>query len=142
MNTLRYLKVLCIHKWHVYRIGRVLGVSRKQLLLHDLSKLTRVEWRGYKERFETRTTEGPHWPVAWHHHWTRNPHHWEYWAQSNHEMPAKYAKEMVADWCAAAIAYKNAAGVMSWYLSHKDRIVLTGRCRRLVEDALVMAADL
>lgn len=97
-----YLRYLHRHKLAVYRAGRLLGVGRMQLLVHDLSKFRPDEFFPYAESFYG----GPHRPWsevsgyakrehfdwawatskegvreafdrAWLLHQHRNAHHWQ-----------------------------------------------------------------
>jgi hypothetical protein len=84
--------------------------------------------------------------IAWRHHWTCNPHHWEYWlpepAQASQEgrvpleMPERYAREMVADWMGAGRAITGRWDVQRWYAKHKDTRLLHPVTRALVEELL------
>jgi len=83
---LRYLSYVLRHKWHVLYAGWFLRVPLWRLLIHDWTKFTPAEWGPYVRRFYA--GRGSQWEkdadpaefhMAWRHHWTRNPHHWEYW---------------------------------------------------------------
>ena len=125
---LRYFWLTIQHKWYVFLAGRRLGVSLWQLIIHDWSKFTSVELPAYGAQFFG-GGGGEAFSCAWVHHQNHNPHHWEYWVtRSDHrigvsgdannatalEMPEKYAKEMVADWCGASRAYTGSWSIMKW----------------------------
>lgn len=103
--------------------------------------------------------------LAWRKHQVRNKHHWQYWVLLNDhpstsrllnshtnkwsgraigeedclEMPEKYIKEMVADWCGAGKAITGKWRVYSWYLDNKDMILLHPITRVRVEELVEQA---
>jgi hypothetical protein len=144
---LRYLAYVPRHKWYVFRAGHTLGVPLWRLLTHDASKFSQAEWGPYVRRFFA--GRGSQWEkdadpaefhMAWRHHWTRNPHHWEYWlpepiCESKHgplPMPETYVREMVADWYGAGMA-QGKPNVAAWYNQHGGRMLLHDDTRALVE---------
>jgi hypothetical protein len=50
-STINYLKYIIEHKKNVFIEGRKLGLSRWQLLKHDLSKFSRSEFKQYRDYF-------------------------------------------------------------------------------------------
>ncbi|WP_155300581.1 DUF5662 family protein [Deinococcus kurensis] len=118
----RYAALTARHKRYVYAAGRKLGVSRWQLLVHDLSKFTPAELPHYARQFFMKPTVANRdaFAAAWLHHQNTNPHHWEYWVpRTGHTlslgssqsaampMPRRYVNEMVADWLGAGRAYEG-----------------------------------
>jgi hypothetical protein len=96
------LKYLLKHKKHVYTAGRQIDVPRMQLLKHDLSKFTPVEWNSYKEKFHTTDTVSPTEQKAFRkavetHHYPKNKHHTKHWGGVD-KMPYKYKIEALSDW--------------------------------------------
>jgi hypothetical protein len=84
---IRYFWYVLRHKWFVFVECCRLGIPWLGLI-HDLSKLHPVEFRGYVLKYELpkitgqkpdRRTEEAY-LRAWHHHQKHNPHHWIYWA--------------------------------------------------------------
>lgn len=142
------------HKWHVLYAGFFLGVPIWRLLIHDWTKFTRAEWGPYVRRFYGPKAYRPapgstgylHKPgddlafdQAWQHHWTRNPHHWNYWRTPEAEdgtrealpMPETYVREMVADWYGAGMAQGKPA-IEAWYMANVSKMQLHPETRRLV----------
>lgn len=112
----RFARVTLAHKWYVWQAGRLLGVSKWRLLVHDFSKFSATEMRGYAKQFYG-ADNGGDFKAAWRHHYTTNSHHPEYWRVKSDagvdgyvlgEMPADDIREMVADWFAASKAYDGA----------------------------------
>jgi hypothetical protein len=139
---LRYLKIVLKHKWFVFVSGFKIGVPLKQLLLHDMSKFSRAEWGPYKRRFATgragrldHSQEPLEWKRAWAHHWTNNPHHWEFWLLEGYpqRMPENYMREMVADWMGAGRGYTGSWDIEAWYFRNRDRINIHPDTSRQVE---------
>jgi hypothetical protein len=94
---LRYLRYVILHKLRVYQAGRRLGVSVWQLLVHDLSKFSRVEWGPYVASFygPWKYSERPPevvaaFDAAWLHHQHANPHHWQHWLLREDRPRARY----------------------------------------------------
>lgn len=119
---MQYLILTLKHKIYVYRIGRLLGLGRLQLLLHDWTKLTPMELPHYQRQFFGDKGDPAGFIKAWTHHQNSNRHHWEYWIpRTGHnrcdppyldnvpiQMPEKYVREMIADWMGAGKAYNGA----------------------------------
>lgn len=137
---LKYLSYVLRHKWYVFKAGRVLGVSLWWLLIHDLSKFSPAEWGPYVRRFYAgrgsqwdKSADPTEFHMAWRHHWTRNPHHWEYWLpepvalkQEDAQplrMPPRYVKEMVADWYGAGMA-QGKPDIAGWYKEQQYKMLL------------------
>jgi hypothetical protein len=114
-----HIKNIITHKYWVYYYGRKLGVSRWQLLMHDMSKFSSIEfWESVKYYQGTSSPIPPckaanGYSKAWQHHKGRNPHHYEYWTDNYDSgttlipMPLKYVEEMLADWFAAGRTYQG-----------------------------------
>jgi len=73
--------------------------------------------RGVKDK----TADTAAFRLAWRHHWTRNPHHWQYWlppvvseVTPLRAMSESYTREMVADWYGAGMA-QGKPDVRGWY---------------------------
>ena len=120
---LAYLYYVIVHKFYVFKAGKMLGLSTCQLLLHDLSKFRPDEWGPYSRTFydengKSKFFEDPQFKLAWFHHKHRNLHHWQYWLIGNgaypHIMPLNYVKEMVADWAGAGKAKTGNWDLWKW----------------------------
>ncbi len=147
-SHIRYLRYVLTHKWHVLYGGLSLGVPVWRLLAHDWTKFTPAEWGPYVRRFSVgnnskweKDTDPQEWKEAWAHHWTHNPHHWEYFAYGHAvdidsqqhvtamiypnpvPMPETYVREMVADWYGAGMA-QGKPDIEAWYEIHKNKMVL------------------
>jgi hypothetical protein len=158
MKHWKYLSYLIRHKWFVFRAGLRNGVSVYRLLIHDWSKFLPCEWFPYVENFygkkawlqKNEPDDCRYWSVAqpfidayneaWLHHQHFNPHHWQHWVlrEDNGEtkllqMPQKFAREMVADWCGAGRAITGKWEVGSWYAKNRDGIRLHPHTRELVD---------
>jgi hypothetical protein len=142
------------HKWHVFYAGIFLGVPLWRLLIHDWTKFSRAEWGPYVQRFygaraNPRDTgqgymheqgEDTLFDEAWRHHWTRNPHHWNYWRTPEQEdgtrealpMPETYVREMVADWYGAGMA-QGKPDIEGWYCANVRKMQLHPETRKLTD---------
>ncbi len=139
------LKYTLRHKWYVFLVGRKLGVSLWQRLVHDLSKFLPSEFFAYAECFHNengsrRYLETEAFNIAWNKHQKCNKHHHQYWTLIKDEsdivsleMPEKYAREMVADWVGAGKAIYGKNEVKSWYYRNKNKVRLHDKTRELVE---------
>ena len=165
---LAYLRYVLIHKFYVLWGGiRLDGIPLWQLVIHDASKFSKVEWLPYVRQFynadgsqrRVRDATGAYDPsvqseafkAAWLHHWKNNPHHPQYWianyavrGEKKHDvalpMPDVYIREMVIDWFAAGMA-QGKPDCMAWYAAQKDKLVLHSETRIAVERVLQEAKD-
>lgn len=114
---------------------------------HDESKLSLEEYEGYRKYFhptetDDLTNKDAEYQVAWEHHYSNNPHHWEYWTIYDAEKERDgvrfirecYMVEMVCDWMAMSKKFNNS--VHEWYDENKDEIILIPEDRILVENIL------
>ncbi len=131
-----YLRYVLRHKWFVFLGCLKTGAPLWRAIIHDLSKFTPAEWGAYVERFYggrnsqlSKDNDTFAFHLAWRHHWTHNPHHWEYWAifdaddQQPKPMPEHFVREMVADWYGAGMA-QGKHNIAGWYAKNKHRMVL------------------
>jgi hypothetical protein len=137
-----YLSYVLRHKWHVLYAGLFLGVPLWRLLIHDWSKFSRAEWEPYVRRFFGKGTDPREFEDAWQHHYSRNPHHPEYWQQVEEDgtiranwMPPTYVREMIADWYGTSMA-QGKSDIESYYLANKDRYQLHPSSRYLAQQVL------
>ena len=153
---LKYLRYVLRHKWFVLIEGRKLGLGWWRLIVHDWSKFSSAEFGPYARFFygdEPSSKTGgpmrkatPEFAAAWKHHWQNNPHHWEYWAESNFKgksfshliapMPDVFRREMLADWRAAGRAITGTDNTVGWYAIQRDKIVLHPETREWIESQL------
>lgn len=167
---LKYINYVVRHKHYVFIECLKLGVPVRGLL-HDMSKFRPSEFKVYADYFygkekPRRIVGSPcvlrscykgvytqedlkrDFDTAWLKHQHRNKHHWQYWVLNYDDgstvcmdMPARYVKEMVADWVGAgkAINGKEAGGykeTMSWYRKNKHNMKLSEKTRKHVEQLL------
>jgi hypothetical protein len=143
---LRHFARTLAHKWFVLVAGLRIGVPLWRLVIHDWTKFTPIEARGYAYKFFGGRGAERDWHEAWQLHWTHNPHHWERWqgavGEEPSEMPDVFVREMVADWLAASRAYggawpQNLAG-WRWWQDNKERIVLHPKTKAKVIQYLIL----
>lgn len=142
----KYLQYVLKHKLFVYQEGRKLEVSRFQLLIHDASKFSWVEFKAYTDYFygenvSPKVCEA--FDAAWLHHQHRNPHHWQHWilrADSGNttvlKMPEKYVREMVADWAGAGRAITGKLEVRAWFAQNFHKMTFHSETSELVVQLL------
>lgn len=154
MNALRHLIYLFWHKIYVFRAGLRWRVPIWQLIIHDWSKLLPDEFIPYTNHFfptpkpETSPTLLP-FQIASRIHFSRNPHHWQYWCAWSIELgyckpdpiPDKYRREMIADWegtgwTKARWGSMKGLPLKDWYQSAKGGIVMHSETRLWVERQL------
>ena len=149
-----YFKYVLKHRWLVFLAAIELGIPWRGFI-HDLSKYSRAEWKGYWHWFFTdqghKFNGGFAWEfgvneqyrkdfnAAWLHHIHVNAHHWEHWIipgkEECLEIPEVYCKEMVADWNAMSRA-RGKSDCMGWYESQRDTIKLHPTSRQLIESLI------
>jgi len=144
----RYLKYVLLHKWYVFLAGRKARVSLWRLLVHDLSKFSRVEWKPYVDKFYGDGGDTNQYHVAWNHHQKANSHHWQYWIMPEGpgnlrmiEMPEMDVREMVADWAGAGRGISGESNPTEWYEKEYQRILVHPKTRILVEIILAKVYD-
>lgn len=133
-----YLKHVLRHKWRMLFQGLPLWLA----LLHDADKLWPDEFRAYAASFQgDRYHRAGDFLGAWHRHQRRSKHHWQAWVVLDEDgtlkplpMPARYRREMLADWRAASVGYGRTAA--DWYAEHAYLMVLHDETRRWVESEL------
>jgi hypothetical protein len=151
----QYGRYLARHKWFVFVAGLKTKAPLWRLIIHDWSKLGRLEWCAYRDFFygfeinpvmtvlikERRRV----FDVAWLHHIHLNKHHWNHHCIVDGDeretlkvlkMPEKYVREMVADWAGAGRAITGKWEVKEWYETKKEQILLHPDTRVLVEKLL------
>lgn len=129
-----YAESLRDHVRFVIEAGRMIGVSESRLMVHDHSKFTPDEFPAYAKHFHGggAPNEFAH---AWMHHIHHNSHHWQHWIfpdgytpkDSNVEngvlrMPVPDAREMIADWMGASMAYTGSWDMTDWLWKNMPRI--------------------
>lgn len=148
MNALKHLWNIIKHKYFVYVYGRRLDIGRWQLIKHDMSKLSPIEFLESVKYFQGSRSPIPAckaangYSKAWQHHKGRNPHHYEYWVDNIDTgmtmipIPWKYLLEMVADWYAAGRTYNGKSFTnqdeINWWESNKDIMSLNPLTRAAV----------
>ncbi len=158
-HPIKHFKTIHHHKMLVMRYCFRCGMYR-QGLLHDLSKLSPVEflagakyWQGNcSPNNAQRQAEG--YSAAWLHHKGRNKHHLEYWidyspdgdhAIAGMPMLGRYVAEMICDRIAASRNYRGErytdADAWNYYYKSKDHYVLHPDTRARLERALLLLRD-
>ena len=152
-----YEKKLREHIAYVVEAGRRIGVSEKQLAIHDRSKWSTEEFEAYAKYFCSGANESPldssnvsdEFALAWLHHIHHNPHHWQHWIFPDRytpkgsliengviEMPKHYAREMVADWMGASKAYTGSWDMTDWFCKNAGRIRLHSKTASYIVEIL------
>ena len=108
---------------------------------HDNSKYDPEEFEGYRQFFYPKEGEEKNmdwFRKAWHHHYGVNSHHWEHYLTSDgpQEMPKLDVAEMLLDWIAMSMNFKNSPVV--WYNQNKDKIEFHKKTRDQVEQVLAI----
>jgi hypothetical protein len=111
---------------------------------HDRSKYLDDEFRGYRQYFYSdndETISVSSFEYSWNHHIKNNSHHWEYWIIPKKEnlildMPFEYIIEMLCDWSAMAIQFKDSPS--AWYNENKKSILVSDYTRKIIEDWIML----
>lgn len=88
-------------------------------------------------------------------HYSRNPHHWEYWLDEDGDLDELKHNdeeidndvmiayiEMLCDWCSFGLKQDNPKEVRDWYISHKPTMILFPKEQEIIEDLLKEYCDL
>lgn len=151
----KYLQALIDHIRYVREAGEKLGVPEIQLVIHDDSKWSAMEFPQYAMNFHgdqssvNRAQTINNFSRAWLHHMHNNPHHWQYWIFPDGytpnlsdleggivQMPDKYALEMIADWMGASMAYTESWDMTDWLNENIPRIKLHSKTALYVRQKL------
>lgn len=138
------LKSLLFHKWHVFKVGWMIGyIPLWRLIVHDWSKFSPVEFINYSRyKYGIKSIDG--WAKAWLHHLHHNPHHPEYWLLSWRgdpdyysgfgksvapfvtalPMPETYVREMVADMMATSKEISGSYDTTVWLDENRAKMQL------------------
>lgn len=143
----QYFRYIMRHKWFVFVAACKLGVPWLGII-HDWSKFKPTEWFPYVERFYGHNNDVAEamqdisYQHAWNHHQKQNKHHWQYWRLVRDSgvmvllpMPAKYRKELLADWRGAGRAL-GFPDTRAWYLKNRLSIQLHSETREWIEAQL------
>lgn len=131
-----YLTYVRDHIRLVREAGERLGVPDEQLQVHDVSKLSQAEFRGYALHFM-----GPGAPdlfaEAFLHHVHFNAHHWQHWLFPDGftpkgstveagalPMPMNYILEMAADWQAMSMGQTRSWDMTDWLSNNLGKMRL------------------
>jgi hypothetical protein len=142
-----YFKYVLAHKWWVFRACRHFKVPLLQALVHDWHKFLPSEWFPYVRTFyledgTKRYVETEEFAYAWNLHQKRARHHWQFWlitwdrgSTTPLEMPERYVREMVADWCGAGKVL-GGANARAWFTERNGAMILHPKTELLVRDLL------
>ena len=130
MKLFKFINKQLLHKYYIFKYGIKFGISFKQMLVHDLSKFSYTEIKGYVYNNGNEDL----YIAAWNHHLKNNKHHSEYWVIPDKknpkkiltlDMPEKYIREMIVDWHSAGMAYVGKDDVEDWLADNHDRFNLS-----------------
>jgi hypothetical protein len=121
---------------------------------HDNSKYDDEEFEYYRKKYfpinddEANEVMDKIQDIFWL-HYSKNPHHWEYWLDENKELD--YTKhnednidnaimmayiEMFCDWASFGLKQDNPREVRSWYINEKPKMTLFPAEQEVLEDIL------
>lgn len=117
---------------------------------HDDSKYSIEEFEPYRKYFYPTTEDidkdiiQKEYDDAWVHHYTHNPHHWEYWANYDENKEREtlrfireaYIVERVCDWMAMSIFQEGHDNCLEWYYNNKKEMVMIPDDERFLETVL------
>lgn len=149
-----YIAYIDEHRKNVYtafmRFGKMICLSlslvqgeydilRRRIYYHDASKYTDKEFAGYRQWFYPKEGEEKNkelFTEAWHHHYSTNSHHWEFYVENKEPRAMKKmdVAEMVLDWTAMSMKFKN--NPIAWYNQNKSNIYIHRITRDQVEKTL------
>lgn len=107
--------------------------------LHDLSKLSKIEFDAYRKHFYPLESEKgkfeEDFEIACKHHISVNPHHPAFWCKNgvNTNMPLQYILEMICDWDSVSHHYDSS--VVEFYdnRAEKEKSYFTSSTRDWVD---------
>lgn len=165
-KTNDYIDYIATHKanvekaWDVIKtidnpyIQNNLEVLDNNIKNHDQSKYDDEEFEWYRKKYypvdddEANEVMDKIQDIFWL-HYSKNPHHWEYWLDENKELD--YSKhsdeeidnnvmiayiEMLCDWASFGIKKGNPREVRTWYISEKPKMTLFPAEQDVLEEIL------
>lgn len=150
-QTEEFLDSLNKHITYVREAGLKLGVSRRQLEWHDLSKFSHEELPHYVRNFFGDKADPDGFALAWLHHLHLNEHHWGHYIFPDGftpkgssvengviQMPQHYALEMIADWIGASKAYSGSGDMTDWLSKNLPKIRVHSATKEYLRETLDM----
>ncbi len=113
------------------------------VIKHDQSKYSPEEFEPYRKNFNPindaeKKANKEAFDKAWIHHYTNNPHHWNYWVipgtKTAKPMSRVALAELICDWHAMSIKFKGTP--LTFYEKNKDGIILHPETKELLEKLL------
>lgn len=103
---------------------------------HDASKFSDEEFDAYRNWFHTCSDEEKDkeaFDKAWHHHYTNNPHHPQYWDRGDYieDMPRIFIAEMLCDWHAMSIKFND--NTYKYYLKERDKKPFSENTKKILD---------
>lgn len=126
----------------------------KNIKNHDASKFSGNEFEWYRKKYYPIDDEEANEVMdkiedIFQLHYSRNPHHWEYWLNHNGELDkSKHSSEeidedimiayieMLCDWASFGIKKGNPREVRTWYISEKPKMTLWPKEQEILEEIL------
>lgn len=138
---MRYALAVLRHKYFVLIAGlRLGGIPLWRLITHDWSKFHPREFATYRKRFGSKLIISRNeWRMAFLHHYSTNPHHWEhwvYWDGNPLPMPETYVREMIADWMGASKSYAGHWDFMPWVRENIPHMKLHTTTKNRIKEVL------
>ena len=101
---------------------------------HDESKYSNEEFGPYADYFYGKVTPEVEdtFEAAWKTHYYLNPHHWEHWVDGTQPMGFIYVVEMLCDWAAMSLHFKN-GNPRQYYEANKHKMKLSDMTKRLID---------
>lgn len=137
------MKYLLNHKYYVFKCGIKLNIPIANLILHDISKFSYIEFINYARTYYDKNGKSIYEPTdefyeAWKHHYKNNKHHWEFWIADDNtilKIPEVYLREMLADMIAMDYN-ENSLPTKEYYYKNKHKILMNNESRLLFESLL------
>ncbi len=129
MKYIKYFFHVVRHKWWVFWHCAYDYGLWYQGLVHDLSKFSPAEFAPYAERYYGNKLDTEAYQNAWLHHWSNNPHHWQYWGGSR--IPIHYLQEMISDY--RAMAKTRGTVESAWWQRNRDKINIHPEARLWID---------
>lgn len=119
------------------------NLINERVRVHDISKLSDSEFKGYRQFFYPFENEEPNKDilnVSWLHHIHNNDHHWEHWVicEGKHsialDMPTECIFEMLLDWAAMSITFGDTP--RKFYEKNKSTMLFHEKTSKYIESII------
>ena len=137
INVNRSFKELFLDNYEKFPedFRKFIDICKSHIGNHDMSKYSDEEFDFYRKNFypindEEKKNNEYDFERAWRHHYLNNPHHPDYWQETNSDMSINMIIEMICDW--ESFKYIQKGSAIEYWRKNANSIVITDPTRMVV----------